>query len=796
MAIEINRVVMIRYVDYQGKRSIGSGLRIGDQRVLTADHVAQGTHYTVVIDSGELKADVLCRSGDTGIDIAVLNVPDAKAVDWMDCALVEPDKVSTIRGCVAVGFPQFMRDASNKPRTAHVNGSIPTAEGVTAVVGQGLEHGHLSLKTENPHTTNRPLLPNGTMEGTPWAGMSGAVVVSGVDQILGVIRHHNGNQGIGTLGLTPLNAINLLPEPIRTELWTALAVNDPHTLPIVSDSGKLIEPLENLVALSAGTDLPLVRDLDPYLLGATPNNYASAGTSGAHDPYVPRTHNNVDDRLKELLKPGRMVLLIGPSKSGKTRTAFQSMLTQWPQAALLAPTPQGLASLARHPRLKNSTNPLIIWLDDLQRYLVGIPHPLTMTLLVSLMRIRPGLTMVVSTLRAEERARLYGVTGELNREVRQVLETAITLALDPTSTDLEEQAAARSAYPDEDLSVYGLAEQLAGAPALLRHYQDVRHDDPILHAVIQTAIDWERVGFPGPVLEEDLAALSIKTLSRDHPHIRSTAKKIDSAIVIACLPPQGSGRVATLATVVLPIHGRAYSPFSYLVAADDGQTGQIRRIPEAFWYEVLERITPSMARAIGSAAHQRNNVAVALRAFEMAAEVGDLDAMFSLGVVLTELKPPQRDKAYAWYEKAARAGHFDAMNNFGAMLAELNPPQRATACIWFEEAARAGNIEAMFNLGVQLVNLDPPQRATACIWFEKAARAGNIEAMFNLGVLLAECNPPQLEIACTWFEKAAQAGHPSAIINLEILQRTLKHPKPKLFPRLRNHSNRPVRPDS
>jgi hypothetical protein len=90
--------------------------------------------------------------------------------------------------------------------------------------------------------------------------------------------------------------------------------------------------------------------------------------------------------------------------------------------------------------------------------------------------------VVIATLRAEERARLRSVGGELARETRLLLEQAenTTIELAATSEDPDEQAAARAAYPDADLSTTGLAEQLAGAPALLQQYRDARSNDPIV----------------------------------------------------------------------------------------------------------------------------------------------------------------------------------------------------------------------------------------------------------------------------------------------------------------------------
>ena len=61
-------------------------------------------------------------------------------------------------------------------------------------------------------------------------------------------------------------------------------------------------------------------ELDPYTLGAAPSAYGNAGTFGQRDEYVPRTK---DEPLAAALRPGRLVVLTGPSKAGKTRTAFE-----------------------------------------------------------------------------------------------------------------------------------------------------------------------------------------------------------------------------------------------------------------------------------------------------------------------------------------------------------------------------------------------------------------------------------------------------------------------------------------
>lgn len=83
-------------------------------------------------------------------------------------------------------------------------------------------------------------------------------------------------------------------------------------------------------------------DLSTYLAVPLDN-----GRLGLRDPYVARS---ADERLRLALEPGRIVLIVGPSKVGKTRTAFEARRNRWPQAQVLAPTLQApLRQLAEWP---------------------------------------------------------------------------------------------------------------------------------------------------------------------------------------------------------------------------------------------------------------------------------------------------------------------------------------------------------------------------------------------------------------------------------------------------------------
>lgn len=321
-----------------------------------------------------------------------------------------------------------------------------------------------------------------------------------------------------------------------------------------------MEPLPGLVDLLDGGALPRVGELDPYRLGATSSDYGDRDSYGQHDPYVPRTRDEVDARLRAGLAPGRLVAVVGPSKVGKTRTAFEAVRARWAQAHLLVPATGALTRLAGHPRLQASTDPLVVWLDDLDRFLTTA-EPLTVATLTRL-TAHPGPTVVVATLRRDARDRLRGDTGEFARDIRALLDAAATIELASTADDDDEQAAAQAAYLEQPLAGSGLAERLGYAPELLQIYYDSAAD-PLSYTVIRTAIDWARTGMLRPIPEPDLLALTGDALWEDHPDLDITDDGITTAIRRARIKLPGSKDAAVLITHPLPGHIRGYRVYAY-----------------------------------------------------------------------------------------------------------------------------------------------------------------------------------------------------------------------------------------
>ncbi|SFU10833.1 tetratricopeptide repeat protein, partial [Arthrobacter sp. ov118] len=731
--VELDRVVAVRATWADGRTEGGSGYLVTGRLVLTAGHCVRDKN------SGKLAARIkLVRAGDGAsasggavtvcpeLDVAVIalgdDAPWEAELSGVVFARVDRSRAGMLEDCQGIGFPSFQRDAVGRA-TSEVHGTLYQTDGA--------ESGQLLIR--DPIITPGPLSAQSTPKipqptgspPSPWGGFSGTTLFHH-SLALGVVIEHHPAQGGSALRATAFDTIahTAANDPEARKIADALGLPGQNNLAWAA--AEPVEPLVGLVERLAGGDLPLVQDLNPYLAGATESRYGTKENAGTEDPYVARTHHDVDARLQTALVPGRMVLLVGPSKAGKTRTGFEAVRTTWPRARLLIPAPKSLATLAKHPRLQSSSDAVVVWLNDLQRYLTGITDPLTPALLTALLS-RPGNTVVVATLRTEERVRLRSHDDELTREARRVLEEATEVELGPTSDNPAEQAAAQQTYPGQDLTTYGLAEQLAGAPYLLKQYRDARRADPLLHALVQTAIDWTRVGMPVPIPETDLVDLGVAALLSTRPDMDPTPEDISAKIVVARTPPEDAGRVASLDTVRLPDRTRTYRPFSYLVAADDGQTGEPRPIPDNLWDEALKRADIDAAFSVSAAAYERDNMAAAVRASQQAAAAGHTGAAFNLGVLLADrLDPPDLSEARRWYEQAAAAGHTGAAFNLGLLLADrLDPPDLEQARRWYGQAAAAGYTDAMNNLGFLLSDqTDPPDLNEARRWYEQAAAAG------------------------------------------------------------------------
>ena len=339
-----------------------------------------------------------------------------------------------------------------------------------------------------------------------------------------------------------------------------------------------------------------------------------------------------------------------------------------------------------------------------------------------------------------------------------------------TWDDSTEQDLAPAAYP-------GAGSRTEG---LLRRYHHAATVDPLLHALVQTCVDWARCGFARPIREPDLLALARDALAERRPDLGRRDDEMGEALQRACQPVAPDGKIALLRCRQLADWTRGYEAFDDLITADDRQGECARLVAEATWQRLLDRATDEDALNVGAAAYLRGDIPIAMAASRRAAEAGLPEAQFNLGRLLaTRVDPPHLAEARIWYTRAAEAGHDDAQFNLGVLLAtRLDPPDLGEARAWWTRAAEAGDADAQFNLGMLLATrLDPPDLGEARAWWTRAAEAGDADAQFNLAVLLADLlDRPDLAEARAWYTRAAEAGHDDAQFNLKVLLATRLDP--------------------
>ena len=91
----------------------------------------------------------------------------------------------------------------------------------------------------------------------------------------------------------------------------------------------------------------------------------------------------------------------------------------------------------------------------------------------------------------------------------------------------------------------------------------------------------------------------------------------------------------------------------------------------------------------------------------------------------------------------------------------------------YRRAADAGYAVAMNNLGIMYQNGNGVAKdvSEAIVWYQKAAAAGNSVGMYNLGAVYANGNGVSKDYtqAIAWYRKAADAGNPDGMNNLGVM---------------------------
>ena len=331
MPVETSRVALIEYTAPDGSPCVGSGLLFDDRYVLTADHVADGVGHRVMCAYGEFPVSAVLRSHDRDVDLAVMTLSEpAGELARLSFAQVNRTRIDRVSGCRAVGYPRGKKTGV-KRSAAQVDGYVPTAEDTGPAAARGQRAAFLTLV--GGRIPGAPLIPETELRdepGSPWGGMSGAVVIAG-DLVIGVVRSHNLAAGGQSLTVTPVTALNELGAGLRQRFWDVLCIGNPGNLSRLPEdawvsviAGALSPDVQDAYRprLSAASELPVSWTLDE--LSAL---LRKAKTAGHRNPTV-----NVLTALCEALAAKPVFRELGGAglTLGKLKSVYRREIGRWP----------------------------------------------------------------------------------------------------------------------------------------------------------------------------------------------------------------------------------------------------------------------------------------------------------------------------------------------------------------------------------------------------------------------------------------------------------------------------------
>jgi TPR repeat protein len=501
---------------------------------------------------------------------------------------------------------------------------------------------------------------------------------------------------------------------------------------------------------------PLVEAVSALQAGATEEHITPDNWSRKQaQRYVQRS--DTDEDLRNAIRTCPFVLVVGPSKAGKSRSAFEAAKQVWPQRKLIYPSERfslrELLSLDPPLDFANS----VVWLDNLQRFLPDSSGTgITEHMLNEFHEL--GDAVVVATMRLSEYAKFKDANETMTRDVENLLRRAQpAIRLEPLM-QLPSDLRSLDLGFAEEVERVGLGAALVLGPDLVDRLENPLEnaDSACGVAVVRAAMDWFRVGITTPVPESMLSELFEVYLPPDCDEVPD-----DPFAAGLAWARQEVLQGAKMALVML--HDKGPPPrfvvseylLEHTIQGDSP-------VPLKTWRHVVQHADVSVLATVGLTAYMMGKemndaskradfLSVAQAAWVRAAtEGGETRAMFNLGVLLAELG--DSGEAEGWYRQAAEAGHTKAMSNLGVLLDERG--DRGEAEGWYRQAAAAGETLAMVNLGVLLDERGATDEAEH--WYRQAAEAGHREAMSNLGVLLAKRG--DTGEAKRWTRQAAAAG--------------------------------------
>ena len=763
----------------------GAGVVVGLEGVLTARHVvadaladAGGRILARVVRAGEETVSWVptrCLWNDRGWDLALLAVdhelPESAA--WATPGgSSEPVVVqlggSAEAGCEAVGFPAMaVQHATGDPSE-----NVRQPEQAVGTVAPSA----VGKRPRNPERAMPPrLMPlDVTDTSLPetqagWSGMSGAGVVlpAGDDRLIGIVVIAAVDRQQKRLYLVPLaDALGANPALAQrlAELAGGTQVVEVRDAPLyrhVCQTGSLgPDGLPRRVGEISGLDV----------FGVKPADVPGEPT---YLNYVPRDDDNsLREALREAIGARRMLLVVGGSAAGKSRSTAEAVRDQLPRHRLIRPHSEMLAAVCDLALAE--LGPAIVWLDDVQQY----AHQASGDTLERL--LQAGLVVTGTIRRAE--LDMLAPAGDVRNPAGEALTDATlvqTLSWRLEWTPQEQaRLAERASYPPLlEAAAKGTSPgaYVVAGPLLVRRLNDAQVDEehPCNYALVRTVLDWYRTGITQPIpIDEAIALLH----ARVNGNLAPDQDEIDDALKWAVHAVIGAGR-RTRQSLVTREKAEALVINDYLIDHDQRQPGNV--VPNAVWQAALHSATTDATQTeqlwrVGLAAYDQQQPEVALSAMQVLADLGQAPAMFNTGVLLGELGRSEEEIA-VYDELLARFGEApepalreqvaNALLNKGVRLGALDRSEEAVA-VYDDVVGRFGEApepalreqvaEALVYKGVRLGAVERLEEEIA-VYDELLARFGEApepalreqvaNALLNKGLTLGALERLEEEIA-------------------------------------------------
>ena len=226
-----------------------------------------------------------------------------------------------------------------------------------------------------------------------------------------------------------------------------------------------------------------------------------------------------EDRLAEAItnalagRGPRLVMLCGETKGGKTRTALHALDRPDLQDAWLVEPRDGasVASMLNKGTLPRSWSPLVIWLDDIERYASADATGLHPSALRDLHCDRPVVMLATEGGRGQ---RQYAEDSKLADPVERLrnLAARIDVPVAVTEAELRRTSAAYGENFATESERVGLGRRMVAADEVKRKLDTGKHDLASGKcregkAILAAAINWRRAGAQSPLSVEQLEAL-------------------------------------------------------------------------------------------------------------------------------------------------------------------------------------------------------------------------------------------------------------------------------------------------